>query len=483
MKLARRLVLLLLVPFLGLIVALGALTAWRETQAYRGQVTDDLRITGEALRPAVSEVWRTEGEGAALAILSRSDEHLTVTISWVPLDRPSDDHRLGPHDLTSLRGGDQVALIDRNQAGDRAFVYVPVLVDGIARGAIELSEPMDRESEVIRRVVRDRVLTTLGALLASVFVVSFIGQRAISRPIQSLVAQARRVGRGDISQRLSLANADELGELALEMNAMCEQIAEARDKAAAETQARFAALTQLQHAERLSTVGKMTAGVAHELGTPLNVISGRAKMIARGKGYPADVVDNATIIDGQAKRMTAIIRQLLTFARRGTPKRALVLLPEIARTTLDMLRSLAKKSNVDLRLETSDPDASVDADAGQLEQVLTNLIVNGIQSMPGGGSVTVAIDELDATPPPEHGGPSGRYLRLEVRDQGGGIPEADLARVFEPFFTTREVGEGTGLGLSVTHGIVRDHGGWIAAESQLGKGSRFSVYLPRGATP
>jgi signal transduction histidine kinase len=486
MKLARKLVLLLLVPFVGLIVVLGVLAARRETQAYRGQIADDLRITGEALRSAVSEIWLSDGEGRALAVLSRSDDHLPlVKIRWVLLDadRPLQDHRLGPSEVASLTDGKQVTLVDRSASGDsRAFVYVPVRLNGNTRGAIELSEPMDRESELINRIVRDRVLTTVGVVLLCVFVVGFIGQRSIGRPIRSLVEQARRVGLGDLSQRLTLAQKDELGDLVVEMNAMCDQIAEARAKASTETQAKFEAVTQLRHAERLSTVGKMAAGVAHELGTPLNVISGRARMITRGKGLPDSVVENATIIDGQAQRMTAIIRQLLTFARGSTPKKALVVLPEIAQKTLDMLRPLAKRHNVNLRLECADQEARVDADAGQLEQVLTNLVMNAIQAMPQGGEITVAVNDVDAMAPPEYGGSSGRYQRLDVRDQGTGILQADLDRIFEPFFTTRDVGEGTGLGLSVTHGIIRDHGGWIAVETKINQGSRFSVYLPREVT-
>jgi signal transduction histidine kinase len=138
-----------------------------------------------------------------------------------------------------------------------------------------------------------------------------------------------------------------------------------------------------------------------------------------------------------------------------------------------MLRPLAKKSHVELRLASSEPEAELDADAGQIEQVLTNLIVNGIHAMPEGGELTVSIDEVDAK--------NSRHVRLQVTDHGTGIPQENLERIFEPFFTTRDVGVGTGLGLSVAHGIVRDHGGWIDVESVPTKGSTFSVYLPRGA--
>lgn len=486
MKLARKLVLLLLVPFLLLTVVLGVLAARREAEVYRGQVADDLRITGDALRATLSEVWRNEGQARALEVLARSDERLPdVKIRWVALDigHPIEDQRLGPREVASLAGGNQVVLVEGVSGHGQAFVFMPVQVDGTTLGAIELSEPMHRESELIRLVVRDRLLTTAGVVLLCTFVVGVIGRRYIARPVQSLVEQARRVGLGDLSQRLTLAQKDELGELAVEMNAMCDQVAEARAKASTETHARLEALTQLRHAERLATIGKMAAGVAHELGTPLNVISGRARMIARGKGAPETaVVENATIIDGQAQRMTAIIRQLLTFARGGRPMKARVVLPEVARTTLDMLRPLAKRQSVDLRLHCANEEANLDADAGQLQQVLTNLVMNGIQAMPHGGEIIVSIRDVAVTPPAEHGGPTGSYVCLEVRDQGTGISTGDLSRVFEPFFTTRDVGDGTGLGLSVTHGIVRDHGGWIVVETEMMKGSRFSVFLPHEVT-
>ena len=485
MKLARRLVLLLLVPFVGLLVVLGVLAARGEIRAYQGQVVDDLLITGEALGPALQDIWRRDGKSRALEAISYSDlRQPHVKIRWVAIGSDADasirEHGLGQNEVALLAAGHSVSLLDRGADGQRrAFVYVPMQIDGTTPGALELSEPMDREADVIQRIVRDRVLTTLAIGLIGVFVVAIIGRRSIGRPIESLVEQAHRIGRGDLSHRLTLPEGDELGDLAVEMNAMCDQVAAARAKASSEAQERFEALTQLRHAERLATVGKMAAGVAHELGTPLNVISGRARMIARGTLSADSAVENATIIDGQAQRMTVIIRQLLTFARGGAPKKAIVDLSRLACATLDMLRPLARKQSVELRLECVDRQAPLYADAGQLEQVLTNLVMNGVQAMPMGGEIAVTIDDVEATPPREHGAPPGPYLRLEVCDHGTGIPAADLDRIFEPFFTTRDVGDGTGLGLSVTHGIVRDHGGWMAVESEVEKGSRMLVYLPR----
>jgi signal transduction histidine kinase len=240
---------------------------------------------------------------------------------------------------------------------------------------------------------------------------------------------------------------------------------------------------QLRHAAKLTTVGRLAAGLAHELGTPLNVVSGRARMIASGRLSPEAIVEGATIIDGQAARMTRIIRQLLDFARRGPPKKATVDPAELARHAVLLLAPLAKKRDVTLRLDLGeDADATagkVVGDGAQLEQVIANLVVNAIDASKEGGEVVLSLAEEELTPPPAHGGPRGRYLRLDVRDRGVGISPEDQDRVFEPFFTTKDVGAGTGLGLSVVHGIVHEHGGWVAVESQVGEGARFSVYLPR----
>ena len=119
-----------------------------------------------------------------------------------------------------------------------------------------------------------------------------------------------------------------------------------------------------------------------------------------------------------------------------------------------------------------------DIDAGQIQQALANLVVNGIQAMATGGRLTVSIAQVEAHPPADVGGASAVFARVAVEDKGKGIPPDLVPRIFEPFFTTKDVGEGTGLGLSVAYGIARDHGGWIAVDSTPGKGSRFELYLP-----
>jgi len=263
------------------------------------------------------------------------------------------------------------------------------------------------------------------------------------------------------------------------MNAMTDNLAEAQVRLESETAARLAAIEQVRHADRLATVGQLASGIAHALGTPLNVISGQAAMIASGEvSSEAEIRETTCVIHDQCGRMTGILRQLLDFARRKTTQRTPTDLVKLARETVAFLEPLAAKRGV--RLDFMDREAVLPAqiDTGQIEQVLTNLVMNAVQASPSGAKVQVGI-MMRRLAPREGDGSERRCVCVEVRDRGAGIPEDSRTRIFDPFFTTKPVGEGTGLGLSVSYGIVADHGGWIDVASEAGRGSVFTVWLPQ----
>jgi signal transduction histidine kinase len=267
--------------------------------------------------------------------------------------------------------------------------------------------------------------------------------------------------------------------LARALNSLCDQLREAQHKIDAEARARVAAMDQLRHADRLRTVGRLAAGLAHELGTPLNVVSGRAALISSGRLPDDEVHRSAVIIKSEADRIATIIRQLLDFARRNTPHRKPTDLVQLTRQTIQLLTPIAEKRQSHIDLQAPAHPLSLDLDSAQIQQVLTNLMVNAVESMPRGGPVQVTIDELAAAPPDQTPPRPTPCVRLAVCDKGQGIAPEIQEQIFEPFFTTKDVGEGTGLGLSIAYGIVQEHGGWIEVESQPGQGSCFSVYLPR----
>ena len=298
----------------------------------------------------------------------------------------------------------------------------------------------------------------------------------------ALAEKARQIGQGDLTPLLNPRGHDELAELALSMNDMCRQLAESQEHARREQERRLAAIEQLQCADRLRTVGQLAAGVAHELGTPLNTISIRADMIAHGELSLEESQENARIIKLQSQRMAAIIRRLLDYARPRPPKRAWIDLRNVARDTITLLTPLGRKDNASITLCQTESACAARVDVDQIEQVLANLLVNALQAGPTGGRrVEVDVRCKHAARPNSLDPTPSQYVRISIRDNGEGIAKENLPNVFDPFFTTKDLGEGTGLGLSIAFGIIQDHGGWIEVTSRLGGGSCFAVYLPVAA--
>jgi signal transduction histidine kinase len=200
-------------------------------------------------------------------------------------------------------------------------------------------------------------------------------------------------------------------------------------------------------------------------------------MIATGESTEADAKEDARIIVEQTRRMTKLMRELLDFARPRPAQRAWVDLRPLAQQTLTLLSALARAHDANLVVLDGE-SARASVDPGQMQQVLTNLVVNAIHALRGRGTVSIGFRREHERAPVEHGGQLGERLVVEVCDTGQGMDAKLIPRIFEPFFTTKDVGQGTGLGLSVTHGIVREHGGFITVHSELGKGTTFAVHLP-----
>ncbi|MEJ7733371.1 MAG: HAMP domain-containing sensor histidine kinase [Polyangiaceae bacterium] len=477
MKLARKF-LLAMSAAAFLVLGVAAWFAARdEMLLFQDDVRHDHGLLADALVRVAQNAWKHGGAGtAASEVISAGSPALGVHTRLVSL-APGASGTEAPMDpglaRTAQPGGGVYAVTARD---DRLVSYAAL--DGPASGwAVEIAESAADRGRLARSLVVRFAALTVALAVAFALVTMFLGGRIIGRPMKLLVAHARSVGRGELGHRTALAQRDELGELAAELDLMSERIAQATARAAAEGEKRLAALQQLRHADRLTTVGKLASGMAHELGTPLNVVHGRARLIEDDGGASPESRRSARIIVEQAERMTALIRRLLDFARRGAPKKESTDLAGIARRCIGLLQPLARKRGASLELTVVD-DCCALVDPSAVEQVLTNLVMNALHASPGGGVVEMAVTATRTTPPPDVGGPEASYQRVLVGDHGAGIDPVHLEHIFEPFFTTKGVGEGTGLGLSVAWGIVRDHGGWIAVETAPGEGSRFSVYLP-----
>jgi signal transduction histidine kinase len=459
----------------------------REIGLFEADIRRDLEATGFDLAAAVETLWRLAGEEEALAYINGAQESKgRVLIRWVWPGAPEGalaGPRAARERITGLKARGDVTHTRVEEGGQTwARTYIACLTPGGRLGALELSESLADEKAYIRTTVVRTAIVTIAIVLLCGFFTMALGALVVGRPVRLLIQKARRVATGDLSGPLEIAQRDELGQLADELNAMADQLAETRQSLTAEVSARRATTEQLRHAERLTTVGKLASGIAHELGTPLNIILARARMIA-GEDLAEDRArEYAGIIADQATRMSGSIRQLLSYARREPPNKSLTDLRIVVRQTTELLEPEAKKAGVPLRTDLPDQQATAVVDPGQVRQVLSNLVLNGIQAMPKGGDLTVGI-EFNLSDEERQCEEQGRpMLRMYVQDHGIGIPPNDLKHLFEPFFTSKASEGGTGLGLSVVADIVQEHGGHIEVHSEVGKGTCFSVFLPAETT-
>lgn len=455
-----------------------SLIAFVRVEVTRGELERDMRrdhrLVGRILQVSASDLWRQAGDGPegraradreTRALLERSHTALEATrLVWDPLDRTSTDAQ-------RIEGSDLVSRF-------------PV-VAGARAGTIVVREDLSHLDAHVRTQHLFSAAGVATVLLVCALASLAMGTWLVGRPVQALVERARKIGQRDFSTSTGAGSADapdtalrrrdELGQLARELQTASEALAASLAQTAAEAEARIRAIEQLRHSDRLATVGKLAAGIAHELGTPLSVVAGHAQMIAGGEVTGEAALASARSIDAEVTRMGKIVRQLLDFARRKGPEGTACAPGEVAARCASLLGVMAEKQGV--RIEVEDcgepaPRALIDEDS--LQQVLTNLMVNSIQAMPQGGRLEVAIARVRAAREP--GTPPRPCVELTVRDTGPGVPPEVQTHMFEPFVTTKAPGEGTGLGLAVVHGIVDDHGGWITVDTGA-RGTALSLYL------
>jgi two-component system NtrC family sensor kinase len=480
MKLARQMVFALL---FGVIIVLSV-SAWLRVQHEVEQFDVDMRrddlLVGRAIATGIERTWQREGEQAGFDFLrsfDREQHHVVVRWVWIDGTPEKTAKPLLPIELlATVAAGNELAYRSRELGFQ--LTYLPLTAPSGRKGALEVAESLEAERSYVQRSVWNAVVTTAVLLGVATILAGILGTYFVGRPVHHLVGKVRRIATGDLGTPLHLKRADELAELAAAINQMCESLDSANEAARKEAAARLAAVEQLRHADRLTTVGKLASGIAHELGTPLNIVSGRGYMIASGEATGDEVKENARIIMEQSERITRIIRQLLDFARPRPVEKVRVDLRGLAAQTMALLRPMADKQRVTLMLVGPNQPAMAVADAGQMQQVITNLVVNAIQASGNGGVVHLGFRREVTTPPLKHGGNQGNFLCLYVEDKGHGMDAETQARIFDPFFTTKDVGAGTGLGLSIAYGMVRDHGGWIDVESQPGQGTTISIHLP-----
>ena len=362
--------------------------------------------------------------------------------------------------------------------------------EGVRRtaiGTVRVVVSAERTDARTRALQRQIGLAGLG-LFALCALIGVTVVRVIHAPLRALVAATRRVSAGDLEARVTPSSADEIGELGEAFNRMAADLEIARAEVQAERaelERRVALRTEelqkaqetLVHSERLSAVGQLVAGVAHELNNPLTVILGYAGLLLEKRPDPAER-RKLDLIAAEAERCKKIVQNLLTFARKQKAEKSRVDLGEVIRRTVSLREYQMRTENIKVELALASDLPAAFADFHQLQQVILNLLVNAEQAIHDAGKgsrIAIATRCIESQ---TRGSTPDRSIEIVVEDDGPGIPTANRARVFEPFFTTKEIGKGTGLGLSICYGIVADQGGTIRVESEPGAFTRFTIVLP-----
>jgi signal transduction histidine kinase len=425
---------------------------------------------------------RQHGEMFQLEVLSVAGEERTDDDAWRLLVRAADIQDAPVGRLFDSSSGERwyaMAVPLYDAAGLELPPLHPgrhpVAVMGMRRDAGYIAAEV---AATARRLIPIFLLVVIAMAIG----VRFALRHTVVKPLRRLLEGIDAVGKGDLSRVILAERDDEIGTIAGRFNAMTGSLREAREDGERASSERLGLEARLRQAEKLATIGQMAAEIAHELGTPLNVIGGRARTMAKRAEKPGadlgEIVKNAGIIGDEVARITKIIRQVLDFSRSRGPTLTVVRLGSVVGEALEFVRETIRRQGIVVSVDTTTAPSEVPGDPDQIQQVCLNLITNAIHAMPSGGRLRIATERvvrrkggLDLAPPAE-------YAVLVVSDTGPGIPAADRDKIFEPFFTTKEAGQGTGLGLAVSHGIVKDHDGWIEVESPAAGGATFRVYLP-----
>lgn len=425
--------------------------------AYLDNILFDLK--GQALAEIV--VVGLDGEIVATTI-NAQEQDLEALKRLVPVTPASE--RTGLQDVTINQRLSQVA-------------YSPLIIRQVQVGWIGVIRD---NLYIVTQTQRSRNILilwfTFGTLV--VIIMGYLLANNIARPLLKLRNLAQAVASGDLSQYIHLKRSDEIGELANAFDTMTAHLRERteeaerlyaetlqRNRELAEINARLETTQQqLIQSEKLAAIGQLTAGIVHDVKNPFAVIMGMAEILAEDNNQDEALSHNLKVIRESAVKGNNIVSDLLKFSRQSQPEMRTLDLRETVQTALRLTAFQTRRFNMEIEL----PETPVVLvyDAQQIEQVIINMIQNAVQAMPGKGTLHIALEQTQ------------EYARLTIQDTGHGIPEEYLNRIFDPFFTTKPEGEGTGLGLSVSYGIVANHHGKIEVESKIGVGTKFHILFP-----
>jgi two-component system NtrC family sensor kinase len=357
-------------------------------------------------------------------------------------------------------------------------------------GVVDITYSLDEINRTMKAHVVKMITVSIGFILLIAVSAGWLLQRLIYVPLRDLDRGAKRLASGDFDQPIPVRSEDEFGSLARSSNTMMAALKKSRheleewvqtlgQKVKERTEELRLAEAEVARGEKLASIGQLAAGIAHELNNPLTGVLTFTSLMRKKMPDGSQDAEDLDLVIRETRRCAGIIKRLLDFAREKPPEKTEVDLNALIVETVRFVERSAALQHVEIttQLDSNLPQLHVDADL--IKQVLMNILVNAQQAIvEEQGSILVTSRFHAARRLASCGNEPVPAVEVAITDTGCGIAKENLQRIFDPFFTSKEVGKGTGLGLSVTYGIVRSHGGEIEVESKVGEGTTFRVFLP-----
>jgi two-component system, NtrC family, sensor kinase len=474
LNLSAALILYVLLP-MGIVVAVLTVANLRlmERQAEK-RMQHELEIVAKAIEQPLRHAFRRDREGSIQRALESafSMSHVYGAYLYDPAGKKIFDSSPGEAKEDQIEISERISEgIEYGEyerfAGRNVYSYFVPLTDSGGRiaGLLQLTRRRSDFQEHIRSI---RYKVGGGVLIGFVFLTALVlrgHHRVFGIHLRRLIGCMGRIAGGDRQERFVPGGPREIVLLGEHFNGMLDTLARIEEENRQREIQRKAMAERLRQAEKLAAVGELAAGVAHELGTPLSLIDAKTQRVLRIRDLPEKLQQALGDIRGEVRRMERIIRQLLDFSRCSPVRRSRMDAAEPLHASVHAVAHEAQSAGTQIIVGDVASGLRLHADPARIEQALVNLLRNAVQAAPGGDAV-LRLEE-------ENGG-----AVYSVEDTGPGIPAEQRRKIFEPFYTTKAVGEGTGLGLAVVHGIAEEHGGRVELAAAKGRGACFRLYIP-----
>ncbi len=354
-------------------------------------------------------------------------------------------------------------------------------------GIVDVAYSLDEMDQSLRSHAAYVIAISVGFIILFALTLGVLLQRLIYLPLKDLATGADKVRSGQLNHAIPVRSSDEFGRVAGSFNHMTgaldasrsemEQLVQTLElKVEQRTKELLAAKAEVAQGEKLASIGVLASGIAHELNNPLTGVLTFTSLMRKKAPEGSEDAEDLDLVIRETKRCASIIKRLLDFAREKVPVKGFYNLNQVIEDTVRFVERPASLQQIEISMNFDPLLPQAWGDADLIKQVILNLLVNAQQAIEGKGNITVQTRLVAAGP--NAGSTDAPMVEVVVTDTGCGIPQANLQRIFDPFFTSKEVGKGTGLGLSVSYGIVKAHGGKISVESVLGTGTTFRIWLP-----